>query len=80
LAVATRHHPLSRKITITVIEVDSEVVTDPVYVGGMAIAIAKITATGSTMPLAVPPLGSDARVDRGARPEVDTEGAPVGET
>ena len=77
-AVTTRHHPQSRKITITVIGVDLEVVTDPVSVGGMAIAIAKVIATDFTMPLAALPLGTGERVDRGARPEVDTE-APVGE-
>jgi hypothetical protein len=78
LAVTTRHHPLSRKTTITVIGVDLEVVTDPVSAGGTAIAIAKVSATDFTMPLAVPPPGTGERVGRGARLEVDTE-APAGE-
>jgi len=73
------HHPLSRKTTITVIGVDIEVVTDPVSAaGGTAIAIAKVSATDFTIPLAAPPLGTGERVGRGARPEVDTE-APAGE-
>jgi hypothetical protein len=78
LAVITRHRPLSRKITITVIGVDLEVVTDPVSAGGTRIAIAKVSATDFTMPLAAPPPGTGERVDRGAHLEVDTE-APVGE-
>jgi hypothetical protein len=68
----------SRKITITVIGVDLEVVTDPVAGGGTAIAIATGTATDFTIPLAALPLGTGETVDQGARPEVDTE-APVGE-
>jgi hypothetical protein len=77
LAVTTRHHPLSRKIIITVIGVDLEVVTGPVSAGGSAIVIAKVTANDFMIPRAVPP-GTGERVDRGARPEVDTEEAPVG--
>jgi len=80
LAVTTRHHPLSRKITIMAIGVDLEVLTGPVAAGGSAIAITigKVTATDFMIPCAVPPAGTGERVDRGARPEVDTE-APVGE-
>lgn len=78
-AVITRHHPQSRKITITVIGVDLEVVTDPVSVGDMAIAIVKAITTDSTMPLAALPQGTGEKVDRGARPEVDTE-VPVEES
>jgi hypothetical protein len=77
-AVTTRHHPLSRKIIITVIGVDLEVVTGPVSVGGSAIAIGKVTTNDFMIPRAVPPAGTGERVDRGARPEVDTEEAPVG--
>lgn len=78
LAITTRHRPPSRKIIITVIGVDLEVVTGPVAAGGSAIATAKVSATDFTMPHAAPPAGTGERVDRGARPEVDTE-APVGE-
>ena len=42
--------------------VDLEAVTDPVSVGGMAIAIAKVIATDFTTPLAALPLGEDRRV------------------
>ena len=77
-AVTTRHRSLSRKITITVIEVDLEVVTGPVSAAGSAIAIGKVTANDFMILHAVPPAGTGERVDRGVRPEVDME-APVGE-
>jgi hypothetical protein len=75
-AVTTRRHPLSRKIIITVLGVDLEVVTGPVSAGGSAIAIGKVTGNDFMIPRAVPP--GTGEVDRGARPEVDTEEAPVG--
>jgi hypothetical protein len=80
LAVATRHHPLSKKIIITVTGVGLEVVTGPVAAGGLAIGIGigKVTATDFTIPRAVPPVGTGEQVGRKAHPEVDTE-APVGE-
>ena len=77
-AVTTRHHPWLRKIIITVIGVDLEVVTGPVAAGGSAIGIGKVTANDFMIPHAVPPAGTDERVDRGARREVDTEEVPVG--
>jgi hypothetical protein len=77
-AVTTRHHPLSRKIIITAIGVDLEVVTGRVSAVGSAIAIGKVTANDFMIPRAVPPVGTGEQVDRGARPEVDTEEAPVG--
>ncbi len=73
LAVTTRHHPLSKKIIITVTGVDLEVVTGPVAAGGSAIAIGKVPATDFTIPRAVPPAGTGEQVGRGAHPEVDTE-------
>ena len=77
-AVTIRHHPLSRRMIITVIGVDLEVVTGPVSAGGSAIAIGKVIANGFMIPRAVPPAGTGERVDRGVHPEVDTEEAPVG--
>ena len=74
-AVTTRRHRLSRRIIITVIGVDLEVVTGPVSVGGSAIAIGKVTANDFMIPRAVLPAGT---VDRGVHPEVDMEEAPVG--
>jgi hypothetical protein len=60
--------------------VDLEVVTGPVSAGGSAIAIGKVSANDFMIPRAVPRAGTGERVGHGARPEVDTEEAPVGGT